>query len=93
MKISQQNLNNDAVSEQQQELHLDQNGNYYSKDEVALYLHTYQNLPNNFITKEEAKSLGWDPKTGNLWKSRNKINRWRSFLNREGILPNKEGRK
>jgi len=32
---------------------------YYSKDEVALYIHTYNELPGNFITKKDAKALGW----------------------------------
>ena len=38
---------------------IDEDGWYYSKDEVALYIHTYGRLPDNFITKNEAKSLGW----------------------------------
>ena len=37
----------------------DENGTYTSKQEVALYLHTYGKLPSNFITKKEAKKLGW----------------------------------
>lgn len=44
----------------------DPNGSYTSKEEVALYLHTYGKLPSNFITKNEAKSLGWVSKEGNL---------------------------
>lgn len=36
-----------------------ENGVYTSKNEVALYIHTYQKLPANFIDKEEAYSLGW----------------------------------
>ncbi|MDC7293619.1 ribonuclease [Butyrivibrio sp. DSM 10294] len=38
---------------------LPEDGTYSSKDEVALYLHTYGTLPSNFITKKEAKKLGW----------------------------------
>ncbi len=38
---------------------LPEDGTYSSKDEVALYLHTYGKLPSNFITKKEAKKLGW----------------------------------
>lgn len=33
---------------------------YTSRDEVALYIHTYGTLPKNFISKQEAQSLGWD---------------------------------
>ena len=38
---------------------IDEDGSYTSKDDVALYLHTYGKLPSNFITKKEAKELGW----------------------------------
>lgn len=34
-------------------------GWYYDKDCVVLYLRTYDRLPGNFITKEEARRLGW----------------------------------
>lgn len=30
------------------------------KDEVALYLHVYNHLPENFMTKEEARKNGWE---------------------------------
>lgn len=46
---------------------LDINGTYSSKDEVALYVHLYDKLPSNYITKKEAKALGWDASLGNLW--------------------------
>lgn len=39
---------------------IDANGSYFSKNEVALYIHTYGHLPNNFITKNQAKALGWE---------------------------------
>ena len=39
---------------------INRNGYYYSKDDVALYIHTYGRLPGNFITKDQARSLGWE---------------------------------
>lgn len=36
-----------------------EDGSYTSKDDVALYLHTYGRLPSNFMTKKEAQALGW----------------------------------
>ena len=39
---------------------LDENGTYTKKDDVALYIHIYGKLPNNFITKDEARRLGWE---------------------------------
>jgi guanyl-specific ribonuclease Sa len=41
-------------------------GEYTSKEEVALYIHLYGHLPSNFITKNEARKLGWDAGEGNL---------------------------
>jgi len=39
---------------------LDPDGSYTSKEDVALYIHLYGKLPNNFITKDEARKLGWE---------------------------------
>ncbi len=39
---------------------IDINGTYTSKEDVALYLYTYEELPSNFITKKEARELGWN---------------------------------
>ena len=39
---------------------LPEDGSYTSKEEVALYLHLYDHLPSNFITKQEARKLGWE---------------------------------
>ena len=38
---------------------LDEYGTYTSKEDVALYIHTYGRLPDNFISKKEAEKLGW----------------------------------
>lgn len=43
-----------------------ESGTYTTKEDVALYIHTYQKLPSNFITKKEAQKLGWDSQKGNL---------------------------
>lgn len=66
---------------------------YYSKDEVALYLHLYGQLPPNYLTKSQAEKQGWVANKGNLWKVTDKgcIGGDR-FSNREKILPNKSGR-
>lgn len=39
---------------------LDPDASYTTAEDVALYLHTYGRLPGNFITKKEAKALGWE---------------------------------
>ena len=71
---------------------LPEDGYYYSKDEVALYIHQYGKLPGNFITKKEAEKLGWNG--GSLEKyAPGKVIGGSQFGNREGLLPSKEGRK
>lgn len=39
---------------------LPENGSYTTKDDVGLYLYQYGHLPFNFITKDEARALGWE---------------------------------
>ena len=43
-----------------------QDGWYSTMEEVAVYLATYEELPDNFLTKNEAEKLGWDNRKGNL---------------------------
>ena len=69
---------------------IDENGSYTSKDDVALYIHTYGHLPNNFITKNEARELGWEGGSVEDYAPGCSIGGDR-FGNYEGILP--EGKK
>ena len=39
---------------------LDPYGSYTSKEDVALYIHLYGELPLNFMTKKHARALGWE---------------------------------
>ena len=34
---------------------------YYDLEDVAAYIHQYQSLPANYITKKQAQSKGWQP--------------------------------
>ncbi len=53
---------------------------------MALYLHTYGKLPSNFITKKEAKKLGWSG--GNVEDyAPGKAIGGDYFGNYEGLLP------
>ena len=38
---------------------LPEDGSYTTKEDVALYLYLYGHLPDNFITKAQARELGW----------------------------------
>ncbi|WP_242846601.1 ribonuclease domain-containing protein [Butyrivibrio sp. LB2008] len=49
----------EAAEAEQSAPEIAEDGSYTSKDDVALYIHTYGKLPSNFITKAEAKKLGW----------------------------------
>lgn len=65
---------------------LDANGEYTSKEDVALYLHIYGQLPSNFITKKQAQKLGWEG--GDLWRyAEGKSIGGDRFGNYEGLLP------
>jgi len=39
---------------------IDEFGSYTTAQDVALYIHTYGRLPDNFMTKSEARDLGWE---------------------------------
>ena len=55
------NQNNQVIEEpisepvKPEEEKIKEDGYYYSKEDVALYIHTYNRLPVNFITKNEAR--------------------------------------
>ena len=96
-EISDQNLNEqkDNISTEKTQHSknniLEENKYYYSKDDVALYIHTYNRLPKNFITKKEARSLGWEG--GSVEKfAQGKCIGGDRFYNNEEILPVKSGR-
>jgi guanyl-specific ribonuclease Sa len=70
---------------------LDENGSYYSRDDVALYIHTFGHLPPNYLTKQQAQDLGWSG--GSLEKyAPGKVIGGSRFGNYEGLLPEKPGR-
>ena len=75
-------------------LSVEKDGSYTTPEDVAEYIHTFGTLPNNFITKDEAKDLGWDNKKGNLWDvAEGKSIGGDYFGNYEGLLPKAKGRK
>lgn len=71
---------------------LDEDGQYYSKDDVALYIYTYGHLPDNYITKKEAQKLGWEGGKLEPYAPGKAIG-GDHFGNYEGLLPTKKGRK
>lgn len=81
---SDESSSNSAISE---------DGTYTSKDEVALYIHTYGHLPDNFVSKTKARNAGWDSKERNLDEVLPGMSIGGSeFKNYDGQLPDAAGR-
>lgn len=88
---SQEDLDDAQLSELQEETDalIDADGVYTSKEDVALYINTYHRLPENFMTKKEAKALGWTG--GSLEEyAEGKCIGGDRFGNYEGLLPEGE---
>lgn len=71
---------------------VEENGTYDSKEEVAEYLSIYKKLPKNYITKKEARKLGWRGGSLEPYAPGKTIGGDR-FGNREKKLPDDKGRK
>ena len=88
------NPTNEVIKATENKAIIAEDGSYTSKDEVALYIYTYKRLPKNFITKKEAKKLGWVPSKNNLGKvAKGKSIGGDIFSNFEKVLPVVDGRK
>lgn len=71
-----------------------EDGSYTSRDEVALYLHTYGKLPKNFILKKEAEEQGFRFGEGDFGEAFPGMSVGGSrFGNYDGKLPDKSGRR
>ena len=70
---------------------IDIDGSYTTVEDVSLYIYTYGELPNNFITKKEAKALGWEGGSLEPFAPGMCIG-GDHFGNYEGLLPEKKGR-
>ena len=68
-----------------------QGGYYYDVVNVVLYLEMYDELPPNYITKNEARALGWEGGSVEKYKEGAAIG-GDHFGNREGLLPVADGR-
>lgn len=85
----------EAPSEPEEpEENIREDGFYTSKEDVALYIHTFGHLPDNFLTKDEAEDLGWVSTKGNLWKVTDHMSIGGDYFgNYEKKLPQQKGRK
>ncbi len=71
--------------------YLEEDGYYTSEEDVATYIIEYGTLPDNFITKKEARSLGWSGGGLDDYAEDCSIG-GDYFGNYEGLLPEVEGR-
>lgn len=72
---------------------VEEDGVYSTPELVAAYIHTFNKLPSNFITKKEAEQLGWVSNKGNLWDVTDEMSiGGDKFGNYEGLLPKAKGR-
>ena len=63
-----------------------EDGEYCTVDEVAAYIKEFHKLPSNYITKKEAKALGWHGGTLKKYAPGKSIG-GDVFTNRQHILP------
>lgn len=71
---------------------VDEDGWYTSKEEVALYIHLYERLPDNYVTKDEAEDAGWSGGNVERYTGEGTAIGGSYFGNREGLLPKAQGR-
>jgi len=73
-------------------LKVTEDGWYNTKDEVALYLHQYNRLPDNYVTKNQAQKKGWSGGSVEKYTGEGTAIGGSRFGNYEGLLPEKKGR-
>ena len=81
----------DEVTESEDEDLPDPDGVYTAKEDVALFIYTYGELPSNFMTKNEARKLGWEGGGLDDYAYGMCIG-GDHFGNYEGLLPDADGR-
>ena len=68
---------------------INEDGSYYSKDDVAKYIKTYNHLPSNYVTKSKARELGWSGGPLEKYAPGKRIG-GDKFTNRQKVLPTGE---
>ncbi|MBR3995733.1 MAG: ribonuclease [Clostridia bacterium] len=74
------------------EFTLDVDGTYTTAEDVSLYIYLFDELPDNFMTKDEARELGWNGGGLDEYAPGMCIG-GDYFGNYEGLLPKEKGRR
>lgn len=83
---------NDEINDQADQASLPIEGAfYYDVKNVVLYLYLYEELPDNYITKAEARELGWEGGSVERYREDAAIG-GDTFGNKEGLLPKESER-
>ena len=70
-----------------------EDGEYLDRESVAYYLAEFGHLPANYLTKSEARDLGWTGNKDDLWRvAPDRAIGGDPFRNAEGLLPEGEYR-
>jgi len=78
-------------SQQETDVNIKEDGSYFDKDNVALYIHTYGHLPDNYVTKEKAREAGWEGGSVQKYLPGKAIG-GDKYSNYEKTLPTQKGR-
>lgn len=81
----------EVTEESSVEVLIDEDSVYTSCEDVSLYIYTYGHLPSNFMTKDEARALGWEGGSLEPYAPGMCIG-GDYFGNYEGLLPEADGR-
>ena len=81
-----------SPAQQSPELTVSEDGWYSSREEVALYLHLFGHLPDNYVTKRQAQDAGWSGGSVEDYTGQGTAIGGSRFGNYEGLLPEADGR-
>jgi guanyl-specific ribonuclease Sa len=68
-----------------------EDGEYCTVDEVSAYIKEFHKLPSNYITKKEARSLGWEGGPLKYYAPGKSIG-GDTFTNRQHVLPDSDSK-
>lgn len=93
VKLQESSGEEETGNENSKETEIEEDGTYTDKEDVSRYIHEYGHLPSNYITKEEARELGWSDGADNLAEvAPGKNIGGDKYSNSDKMLPEEEGR-